>query len=169
MHVLKKDAGAKLAPFDWGGVSARIALRNRWCPTTKIFFVNIFPKKVARGGRGGKSKIFYPDIQKRGQKHFSGQKPVKLKVKIFFSDIHQFNYRSKKFFRTNSCWNPYFWNNIRNLKSFIALPIQMNCHTPHTSPLSFVPGFARPFLSFCPTRVPFRKIGEVRHPPKPPL
>jgi hypothetical protein len=49
----------------------------------KKIFVNIFPKKV--GERGwGKSKKFFPDIQKRGQKNFSGQKPVKLNVKNFF-------------------------------------------------------------------------------------
>jgi hypothetical protein len=47
----------------------------------KKIFVNIFPKKV---GERGKSKNFFPDIQKRGQKNFSGQKPVKLKVKKFF-------------------------------------------------------------------------------------
>jgi hypothetical protein len=46
----------------------------------KKIFVNIFPKLAS----GGKSKNFFPDIQKRGQKNLSGQKPVKLKVKKFF-------------------------------------------------------------------------------------
>jgi hypothetical protein len=61
----------------------------------KFFFVNIFPKKVGeRGGEGGgrrKKKFFSGHSKKKPKKKFSGQKPVKLKVKKFFSDIHEFN------------------------------------------------------------------------------
>jgi hypothetical protein len=41
----------------------------------KKIFVNILPKKV--GERGGRTKNFFPDIQKKKpKKNFSGQKPV---------------------------------------------------------------------------------------------
>jgi hypothetical protein len=47
-----------------------------------------------QGGGGGGSRKFFSGHSKQGPKKFSGQKPVK-KVKKMFSDIHQFNYRSK--------------------------------------------------------------------------
>jgi hypothetical protein len=88
--ALLAKSGAKLAPFDWGGCLLELPCETDDALQQKIVFVNIFPKKI---WGGGKSKKIFPDIQKRGQKNFSGQKPVKLKVKNIFSDIHQFNYR----------------------------------------------------------------------------
>jgi hypothetical protein len=49
--ALTPQKGAKLAPFDWGGGggggAARIALRKAMMPCSKIFFVNISPKRSA--------------------------------------------------------------------------------------------------------------------------
>jgi hypothetical protein len=64
-------------------VSARIALRKPMMPCSKkIFFATISPKNVG-GGEGRKN---FSGHSKKGRKNFSGHKPIKLRVKTFFSD-----------------------------------------------------------------------------------
>jgi hypothetical protein len=48
-----KAAGAKLAPFNWGGggVSARIALRNSMMPCRENFFVDLPPRRQKNFGQ----------------------------------------------------------------------------------------------------------------------
>jgi hypothetical protein len=79
-----RHPGAKLAPFNWGGVSARIALRKSMTPC-RIFSSTSpppSPKKFWSVYHLRGQKIF-PDTPKKWLKKFFGHS----RVKTFFSDI----------------------------------------------------------------------------------
>ena len=83
------------SPFCLGGCLLELPCETDDALQQKFFFVNIFPKKVGeRGGGGGRGrKKNFPDIQKKKpKKNFSGHKPVKLRVKKFFSDKFLFKH-----------------------------------------------------------------------------